>query len=68
MTDDVPKAQCPRCKRWHDDYDGFGVLVCTDCGYCAHPSATNGKCDLCSEPIELTNGANRKVEGGTIHG
>lgn len=48
---DVPQAQCPRCKRWQDDHDGFGVLRCS-CGYCSHAAATAGLCDLCGEPIE----------------
>jgi hypothetical protein len=45
---DVPQAQCPRCKQWQDDYDGFGVLVCP-CGYCAHAATDDGVCVFCGE-------------------
>ena len=43
----VPLVECPKCHALHEDHDGFGVLHCEACGYCAHPSATDGKCDLC---------------------
>jgi hypothetical protein len=49
--DDVPQAQCPKCKMWHDDFDGFGVLDCV-CGYCTHASATDGQCDVCGERVD----------------
>jgi hypothetical protein len=49
--DDVPdgdvfQSQCPSCKDWQDDYDGFGVLSCA-CGYCAHPAIDGNVCALC---------------------
>jgi hypothetical protein len=48
--EDVPQAQCPKCKQWQDDFDGFGVLHCEACGYCTHPSITNaGVCELCGK-------------------
>lgn len=50
LSDENPTAQCPSCKAMHVDYDGFGVLWCEHCGYCAHPSITAGVCDLCSRP------------------
>lgn len=43
---EVMQSQCPRCKAWQDDYDGFGVLSCA-CGYCAHPATDGGACALC---------------------
>lgn len=51
MTDlpmtDLPTMTCPACKRVSEDHDGFGVLYCEHCGYCAHPSVTDGECELC---------------------
>jgi hypothetical protein len=29
---------CPKCGEWNDDWDGFGVLKCSRCDFCAHPS------------------------------
>ncbi len=52
---EVPEAQCPKCGAWVPDYDGFGVLFHLrpehkdGCGYCAHPSTTDGKCGICGE-------------------
>lgn len=37
--DDTPRSICPRCQREQADYDGFGVMLCESCGYCAHPAA-----------------------------
>jgi protein-arginine kinase activator protein McsA len=48
--DDYPIVECPKCHTTVTDLDGFGLLFCAACGYCAHPSATDGKCDLCGEP------------------
>jgi hypothetical protein len=53
--DEVPQTQCPRCGNWQDDFDGFGVLYCQSCHYCAHPSVTDGQCDLCRKPITQEN-------------
>jgi hypothetical protein len=46
-TDEYTTATCPRCHAVQEDADGFGVLYCEACGYCKHPAATDGKCDLC---------------------
>jgi hypothetical protein len=50
--DDVPQVQCPKCRAWQDDHDGFGVLSCA-CGYCAHPAASGDpmRCELCGELV-----------------
>ena len=48
-ANDVPVATCPHCRAPQADYDGFGVLYCERCGYCAHPSLTDGVCELCKE-------------------
>ena len=40
------EAQCPCCGNWQDD-DGFGVLHCEACGYCAHSARTGGVCNIC---------------------
>lgn len=47
--DDIPLATCPECRAQQRDDDGFGVLYCGNCGYCAHPSLTDGVCELCKE-------------------
>jgi len=49
-SNDVPQAQCPRCKQWQDDDDGFGVLSCA-CGYCAHAASNDGVCEFCGERV-----------------
>lgn len=43
----TPGTQCPKCLKWQDDFDGFGVLKCEHCDYCSHPSITDGICGLC---------------------
>ena len=43
----VPLMQCPQCKEWMEDRDGFGVLAHEKCGYCSHPSITGEECDVC---------------------
>lgn len=47
----VPQATCPKCGAERDDFDGFGVLCCSTCGYCKHPSITDGICGLCGAAI-----------------
>jgi hypothetical protein len=51
MSDDTPETACPRCGKWWEDFDGFGVLYCPawagGCGYCKHASRTDGVCDFC---------------------
>ena len=52
-SDDQPEMQCPQCKAWLPDFDGFGVLAHTKpayadgCGYCAHPALADGVCEIC---------------------
>jgi ribosomal protein L37AE/L43A len=59
-ADEVPLSQCPRCKVLQLDHDGFGVLLCASCGYCAHASITDGVCDFCgkltAQPLEKEHG------------
>ena len=56
MNDDeteYPIVYCPRCGAEQVDMDGFGFLACIPgCGWCTHPSGTNGQCDLCGERYE----------------
>lgn len=46
-------AHCPVCGVEQEDWDGFGVLVCDACGFCAHPSSSGTElpgvyqCDTC---------------------
>jgi hypothetical protein len=44
-----PTMKCPKCPAEYPDFDGFGVLHCTACGYCKHPSITDGVCGLCGQ-------------------
>ena len=54
VVNPVPKSQCPRCREYVDDYDGFGVLAHMQsqggCGYCSHPGYTDGLCTICGKP------------------
>ena len=59
QIDKMPESQCPKCKQWFVDHDGFGVLDC-DCGYCSHPSAQEDDkgrmiCDYCDKDITDEN-------------
>lgn len=58
LEEEVPKSQCPQCKAWVKDPDGFGVLAhlkpahADGCGYCSHPTRTSDTegawdCGLC---------------------
>ena len=54
--DEVPQSQCPKCKKWVDDHDGFGVLAHDECGYCSHPSSQGDDtgrmiCDICGKDV-----------------
>lgn len=49
-ADEYTTALCPKCKTAQEDNDGFGVLYCEHCKYCAHPSTTADVCDLCGMP------------------
>ena len=53
-ADEVPQTQCPKCGAWVDDYDGFGVLAHSECGYCCHPSASGSPltCGICGAVID----------------
>ena len=49
---DVETSPCPGCGKAVEDLDGFGVLAHVDphptaCGYCSHPSRTDGVCGVC---------------------
>ena len=53
---DTPQSQCPKCGKWIDDHDGFGVLAHDECGYCSHPSAQGNErgqmiCDVCGDEL-----------------
>ncbi len=51
--DAMPEMQCPQCKEWLPDFDGFGALAHTKpayadgCGYCSHPALADGVCEIC---------------------
>lgn len=45
--DETPIVACPQCGAEQEDFDGFGVVHCEACGYCIHPSCTNGICGIC---------------------
>lgn len=46
---DLPEAICPRCGHREDDYDGFGMLACDECGWCSHPDRYGGVCGICGD-------------------
>ena len=46
--EECTETQCPKCGKWQEDMDGFGVLFC-ECGYCAHTARSGGKRELCGE-------------------
>jgi hypothetical protein len=48
-SDAPPMSDCPNCGQSQIDMDGFGVLRCESCGYCAHPSRTGNVCDICGD-------------------
>ncbi len=45
----VPLTQCPHCREWLEDLDGFGVLRHEACGYCSHAVVGGDACELCGE-------------------
>jgi len=47
----VPTMTCPRCGEELPDMDGFGCLAHLECGYCTHPSVTDGVCGICATHI-----------------
>lgn len=51
MTEEWPQVRCPECQSTQDDMDGFGVLYCEKCGYCAHASINDERCDFCEKEV-----------------
>ena len=49
---EVPTSICPKCGAEQEDHDGFGVLYCDECEYCAHAAASGDTCDICGKVIE----------------
>ena len=49
--EEYPVMTCPECGVVEEDLDGFGMMICTACGYCCHPSITGGACDGCGEDV-----------------
>jgi len=47
-------VECPRCHAAAPDHDGFGFVSCSACGYCTHPSRSDGVCGICGN-VETTN-------------
>lgn len=43
--------ECPKCGAAQEDLDGFGVVACSACGYCTHPSRDNDICGICKKKI-----------------
>lgn len=43
----LPIVLCPQCGAEHEDADGFGVLFCSDCGFCVCASVTGNRCEMC---------------------
>ena len=53
--DDYPTVDCPKCGKTQTDMDGFGFLACIPgCGFCTHPSRTDGVCGICGEIEAMT--------------
>jgi len=52
---DPPMAKCPKCGAEHEDHDGLGVLYCSVCFYCEHPSASESplRCDICGRLVVI---------------
>lgn len=43
--------ECPKCGAAQEDLDGFGVVACSACGYCTHPSRTGDICGICGKKV-----------------
>ena len=68
---DMPQMRCPHCGKWETDFDGLGMLAHTKsaypdgCGYCTHPSASGGVCDICGERLEPDAPETQRSGGAT---
>jgi ribosomal protein L37AE/L43A len=51
LDDDYPTMECPRCHRESPDLDGFGVMYCSQCGFCRHASIIDGVCQFCGNEV-----------------
>jgi hypothetical protein len=51
VMEEPRQTACPRCGALYYDYDGFGVLHCSLCGWCAHASTEEGVCTMCGKRI-----------------
>ena len=51
----MPTMICPKCGIETIDWDGFGVLFCVSCGYCAHAAQSGNPmiCDFCGKEMEI---------------
>lgn len=52
LGDEAVIIECPVCGAEQEDFDGFGVVHCEECGYCQHISSTGGVCDICEKEID----------------
>jgi len=57
-----PTVVCPKCSNETTDYDGFGFVACAKCGYCTHPSSSDGVCGICGQTLEMPTAAIPLVE------
>lgn len=62
--EEMPTMRCPRCGQLEPDMDGFGMLAHAPCGYCTHPSITDGVCGICEVEIGTQRAARAR---GTEH-
>lgn len=52
---DYPSMTCPKCGDQQTDFDGFGFMACTACGYCTHPAWNGGICGICGDIGDADN-------------
>lgn len=67
MEDEIVIIECPRCGAEQEDFDGFGVVHCEDCGYCTHPAATDNICEICGEDITPRGFWTVTPAGNSVH-